>query len=229
MQYPPQPPYQQPSYQYPPQQPPKRTIWQRFRALPMIVQVPIVLFVIIFVGSAAISGVHDAISPPATPTPAPITQPTHVAVKPTQSGIQPTATPQPQPTKAPAAIAATHGTPYLGGPVSDFLGKFGQPINGVSPNSTGWLLDGENTLLLHYDTTTQKVNYIAYTGSSSWSKAKYRDYLLTFAPSDYTEDTAANTTWQNGGGDPYDPIAYTSPVGRFFLHISDGSGWMNTI
>ena len=57
--------YKQPNYYTsPPPQQPKKSFWQRFRALPIWIQVPIALFVIIFVGSAAVSGIHDAIVQP---------------------------------------------------------------------------------------------------------------------------------------------------------------------
>lgn len=161
-------------------------------------------------------------SPTATPTPKP----------------RPTATPKPKPAQGPAI---THGTPHLGGPVSDFYGKYGTDVGpaGVQTNSdgtssVGWCVDSHNadicyTTLVHYSGSSHLVNYINYSGPSSWSKAQYRDYLIsTFAPPGTAEDTQTNQWWANQGGDPFNPIAYTSDIGKFFLHISDGNGWMNT-
>lgn len=78
-----QPPYynQQPPgpYGYPPQfppqmPPPKRTFWQRFQSLPLIIRAPIYIFLIIFVGSAAISAIHDQVTPPATVQATPVVE-----------------------------------------------------------------------------------------------------------------------------------------------------------
>ncbi len=155
----------------------------------------------------------------------------------------PTATPTAKPTLVPTkALTITHGKPHLGGPVSDFYGKYGSHIfgtvqSGSAPNgspeeSVGWVTDSDNAYFLsvHYYTPSTRVNYITYTGPSSWSKAQYRDYLIAnFAPAGTAEDTATNSWWIGQGGDPFNPIAYTSDIGKFFLHISDGVGDMNTV
>jgi hypothetical protein len=117
--------------------------------------------------------------------------------------LQPTVKPTAKPTKA-ANMTITHGTPHLGGPISDFYGKysshiFGTVQSGSAPNgspeeSVGWVTDSNNAYFLsvHYYTPSNVVNYIDYVGSSDWSKAQYRDYLLLFAPPGTTEDTQAN-------------------------------------
>ncbi len=107
----------------------------------------------------------------------------------------------------------------------------GSAPNGSPSNSVGWVTDNNNAYFLsvHYYTSSNIVYYIDYVGSSNWSKAQYRDYLLTFAPPGTAEDTQTNAWWISQGGDPYNPIAYTSDIGKFFLHISDGNGNMNTV
>jgi hypothetical protein len=176
---------------------------------------------------------------------------TQTAVQPTQAAatatVAPTAThmlirPTAKPTKTggPIVQTITHGKPHLRGPVSDFYGKYGTDIgpNGVQDSdgtsSVGWFIstndaNGGDVILVHYSDSSRLVNYISYNGPSSWSKAQYRDYLIAnFAPAGTATDNAANSWWASTGGDRFDPIAYTSDSGKFFLHISDGNGWMNT-
>ena len=172
-------------------------------------------------------------APTRTPTSRPTTAPT----------AKPTAKPTLALTKAPklTQLVITHGTPHLGGPISDFYGKYGTHIvgdvqagnapNGSPDERVGWFTDSNNAYFLSVDyyTPSNIVYYISYSGPSSWSKAQYRDYLLSFAPPGTAEDTATNKWWTSQGGDPFDPIAYTSDIGKFFLHISDGNGYMNTV
>jgi hypothetical protein len=66
-------------------------------------------------------------------SPTPTSTPTATAT--TAPTIQPTDTPTTVPTNAPTAtsganVNATHGTPHLGGPISDFYGKYGTQIAG---------------------------------------------------------------------------------------------------
>lgn len=153
-----------------------------------------------------------------------------------------TPTPKPKPTQGKTPVnSVTHGTPHLGGPISDFYGKYGTQImgdvqsgsapNGSPESSVGWVTDSNNAYFLsvHYYTPSNIMNYITYSGPTDWSKAQYRDFLLTFAPPGAAENVSTNNWWKGQGGDPYNPIAYTSNIGNFFFHISDGSGYMNTV
>lgn len=200
--------------------------WQRFRALPLPLQIIIAVVVIGFVGSAGISAAYDTITSQTGTTPTPSASPTKAPEVATKPVLKPTAVPTERPAQATSAITPTHGRPYLWGPVSDFLGKYG-PSNSSQPGSASWLLSDTNILLIHFD-AKGIVNYINYSGPDSWSKEQYKSFLLTFAPTDYEENTDANAAWKQQGGDPYDPIAYASPSGKFFLHISSGIGSMNT-
>jgi hypothetical protein len=137
----------------------------------------------------------------------------------------------------------THGTPHLGGLISDFYGKYGSQLfgvgvqsgtapNGAAEESVSWVTDSANSYLLvaSYYTSNHLVYDINYTGPSDWSKGQYQDYLIsTFAPAGAALNNQANQSWQSTGGDPYNPIAYTSSIGRFFLHITSGNGSMNTV
>lgn len=245
-----QPWYQQPMYPqqpFPPQfnqqQPskkPRRRLW-------------IILAIIgsILTLSCATCGIAGAFAPHTQQT----VQPTSTIAVPTATPTQaPTATdtPQPSPTATDTPTpkpkpttgvvnAVTHGTPHLEGPISDFYGKYGSQIagtvdaisdpNGLPAASVAWVTDSANAYFLsvHYHTPSNTVYYITYSGPTDWSKEQYRDFMLTFAPPGTAENVSANQAWQSGGGDPYNPIAYTSNIGNFFIHISGESGDMNTV
>ena len=109
--------------QYPPQQPPRRP--RRRRLL-------LVLIALIAVLALCILGITliVTLSPAQTAAPTATSAPTH--------GAAATAKPTAQPTHAPAVsrtIPATHGIPHLGGPLSDFIGAYGQPNGHSSPPS----------------------------------------------------------------------------------------------
>lgn len=140
-------------------------------------------------------------------------------------------------------ITSTHGAPHLGGPISDFYGKYGSQLFGIGPKSgsspsgrpsvsVAWMTDSNNGYLLsvHYYTDTHLVYYVDFSGPTDWSKAQFRDYLIAnFSPPGILEDSQTNQWWASQGGDPYNPIAYSSDIGKFFLHITDGDGNMNTV
>ncbi len=171
-------------------------------------------------------------------TPTQVVTPIPTAAKSTNTSKS---TPTPKPTTAKNTV--THGSPHLGGPISDFYGKYGSQLigtgsqSGSSPSgrpsiSLAWMVDSNNGYLLsvQYYTDTRLVYYIDFSGPTDWSKAKFRDYLIAnFSPPGTVEDSQTNQSWQATGGDPYNPIAYTSNIGKFFLHITDGDGNMNTV
>jgi hypothetical protein len=243
---------QPPNWQQgPPQQPPQPPLKKSRRRLWIILAIIGGLLVL----SCATCGIVAALVPPTKQAIQP-TQAPSIAVATATSTQAPTATDTPQPSPTATATptpkpkpttgatnvnAITHGTPHLGGPISDFYGKYGSQIagdvqsgsapNGSPDSSVGWITDSNNAyfLAVHYYTPSNIVHYITYAGPSDWSKAQYRDFMLTFAPPGTAENVSANQAWQQGGGDPYNPIAYTSSIGNFFIHINSGSGDMNTV
>src|SRR5947209_2880806 len=130
------PGYQQYSqYQQPPQYPPPKRPSETAQFIALVRKHPIILIPIGVIGlivvitaiSATISSVgssqHDASTATAqalvpTATPAPVATATLVPT------VAPTKAPVP-----PVAIVPTHGTPHLGGNVSDFLGKYGHTLH----------------------------------------------------------------------------------------------------
>lgn len=135
----------------------------------------------------------------------------------------PTQKPNPSPTTS--AMAVTHGTPHLGGAISDFYGKYGNPINMTSKpagNDALWELNADGSLsLVARNTGGGTVGYLALT-TPDWGAEKIKETCLQFAPSDYTLDP----TSPQGS---YDPIVYNSPSGKFALHIEFDSCWANTL
>lgn len=125
-----QPPYQQQQYQQPPQYlpsmpPPKKK--SRTRLWLILVAVVLVLAVIIGVASKGQSQ-----------NPAPAAQGTQPTLATKQPTLQPTTAPTTKPTPKPTVqstqnLAVTHGTPHLGGPISDFIGAYGQPNDHSNP------------------------------------------------------------------------------------------------
>jgi len=69
---------------------------------------------------------------PATTQPTSAGIPTHQAASTSSVRQSPIAT-KAKPTSAPTGLVATHGTPRLGGPLSDFIGAYGQPNGHSSP------------------------------------------------------------------------------------------------
>jgi hypothetical protein len=83
---------------------------------------------------------QDAQNYQATATADPTDTPTQVPTA--------TPTPSPQPTTKPTTstgnLTATFGTPLLGGPVSDFIGKYGPPNSHTDTNSFHWFRDSSS-------------------------------------------------------------------------------------
>ncbi len=103
----------------------------------------IVLVVLVF-GFAACgeTGANtDSTSTQATQiaTPTPTSTQTSIATSVSATAI-PTTKPTPLPTHA-SGFPATHGTPLIGGPFSDYVGKYGQPIGQGQPGSYNFQSD----------------------------------------------------------------------------------------
>jgi len=113
-------------------------------------------------------------------------------------------------------IKPTHGSPSLGGQISDFIGTYGRPsITGGK--DLVWLLNSDGSLALDTrDTGRGVVGYVSISTPDSWSRQKVQDYCLAFAPHDYTLDKTSNPDNSSG------LYVYDSPSGKFSLHVSSG-------
>ncbi len=196
-QQPPFPPqqYQQPPQYQPPMPPPKKKSRKG-----LFIVLGVILAVVLF-GCIGVSAMVNAGGQAAQQT---LNQTsTHVAQIPTtQPTTQPTIAPTAKPTTPPTvkttmSLAATHGTPLLGGPISDFIGAYGQPdphssiqqgyydlhfLPSTSPlsNVDGIIVstDPGSTTYLSANILVQAQNDVGF----SLNDAKTR--CLTFAPSD---------------------------------------------
>jgi hypothetical protein len=127
--FPPQQPYQ-PPVPFQPQpvsQPPRKTSRKKPILFGCLGAIILLLVIIVISAIASGGGTPQATSPTATPVTQATTAPTAI---PTQAPSPTTA-----PTKAPApsGLPMTHGTPRLGGPLSDFIGTYGQPNSNSNP------------------------------------------------------------------------------------------------
>lgn len=190
MQQPPQSPY---GPQYGPQQPVPQPLRKKSRKKPIIfgcLGLIALLFVIIVIAAIATGGgASQATTPGTTPTTpvqarattVPTTAPTSV---PTQAP-----TTAPKATSAPSGFPATSGRPQLGGPMSDFVGKLGQPNDHSTPGQTyhflrvpGQALDG---LIVNYWPGTQQAGDITVaTPDPGWSSTDAETHCLAYAPLD---------------------------------------------
>jgi hypothetical protein len=152
MQQPPNPnqQYPQQQWQQQPMLPPKKK--SRTRLWLILAAVVLTLAVIIGVASCGQSQ-----------QPAPTLQPT----------TAPTSKPTPKPTvQSTQDLAATHGTPHLGGPISDFIGAYGQPNDHSNP--------GGYASQYHFqrDTNTTDVTDGLIVSTSADSKSAVDDILV---------------------------------------------------
>src|SRR5712691_373225 len=95
----------------------------------MKVLLPIFVVVLALLLTACREGSQSSSSSPAsTETPTPTAA----------STTAPTRQPTTKSTAATGNLTATYGTPRLGGPVSDFIGRYGQPDTGCAICASGY-------------------------------------------------------------------------------------------
>jgi cytoskeletal protein RodZ len=140
--------------------------------------------------------------------PAPATQATQPTLATQQPTLQPTTAPTTKPTskstvKPKQGLTATHGTPHLGGPTSDFVGAYGQPgphssiqpglydlhfLPSTSSNSNvdGLIVETDpgTTAYLAGNIIVQAQNGNAQTSAVGWAVNDAQARCITFAPSD---------------------------------------------
>ncbi|EFH82756.1 hypothetical protein [Ktedonobacter racemifer] len=153
-------------------------------------------------------GTASATNVPPTPTQHMTTSAPGTAVSTTPTSVPtatPTSVPTPTPTKKPQ-MNATDGQPHIGGPVSDFVGKYGQPVVYTTFN------DGSDIIVGTKQDTNNIVTWISVTGPQNWTFDTTRNYCLKFTPSGAVQDSDFNQ-----GGD--DTIVFHKNADRFVLDI----------
>jgi len=107
----------------------------------------------------------------------------------TQTGTQPQATTAAGNTptaKGTSTVSITHGTPRIGGPISDFYGKYGNPKNEGSSGSQTWIASQSPGIIVNASATNGKVDNMNVVGEPSWSRAHTETYCTRFLPPDAT-------------------------------------------
>jgi len=116
----------------------------------------------------------------------------------TQTATTPTPKPTAQPTQHPAQrtrLVATHGTPRIGGPVSDFIGKYGQPDTSCATCAKGVYnfqriqgtqTDYISTMLT--DANGHVNSFLVQSPNTDWDATTATVICESFGPSDVNYD-----------------------------------------
>ena len=81
-------------------------------------------------------------------------------------------------------MAITHGTPHIGGPISDFYGKYGKPKNAGAGGSQTWIASQSPGIIVNASATNGKVDNMNVVGEPSWSRKYTENYCARFLPPD---------------------------------------------
>lgn len=104
----------------------------------------------------------------------------------------------------PSSTTVTRGTPHVGGPISDFVSKYGQPVSQGIENGQNFFGDTSHTIDINArtDNEHQQVTYLAVVGPQSWSESQTKAYCTQFLPSDaqQSNSTADLTNYQSSIG-----------------------------
>ena len=197
----------QPPQYTPPVQPPskKKMSFGKFLAIGCGGLAVLVVLIIVIVAVAANAGNNSTSTGNTAASATQPAQPTQVA----------------QPTQPPATttsnsgnVQPTHGTPRIGGPMSDFYGKYGTPHNqGSVAGSETWFLNDQNqTIIGAAPDTNGMVNWLDITNSTSWSNQQMQTYCEQFMPSDASQFNQAGSF-----------IDYHSSIGEIVLLLGPQS------
>lgn len=95
-------------------------------------------------------------------------------------------------------IAVTHGIPHLGGPISDFEGKYGQPISRSFQKGQLYYGDKSQTINIYAiadEQHNQPVTFLAVVGPQVWNDSQTKAYCTEFLPSNAQEfNSTSNLT-----------------------------------
>jgi hypothetical protein len=179
----PDPPQQYQPPELPPEKKARKRLWLILATLVLVL--------------AVIIGVASHVQ---SQKPTPVAQPAHVTQQP---ALQPTSNPASKQTLQLAKVlTATHGTPHLGGALSDFIGTYGKPdphssiqqgyialhfLPSTSQSNVDGLIvatDPHTNSYLAANITVQAQNGNAQTAAIGWSVNDAKTRCMAFAPSD---------------------------------------------
>src|SRR6266568_6426136 len=180
------------------QQPPprgRRSFWEWYRAQTRFARIGLrcaSIVVALLLCTVALT-VYGSTLPPLPKTaqsPTPTTASTQATVLAT---LRPTATPTALPTPTPSTV--THGTPRLGGPVSDFIGKYGQPDTSCSTCAKGAYnfqrIQGTQTDFISTmltDANGHVNSFLVQSPGADWDVTTATAICESFGPSDVNYD-----------------------------------------
>lgn len=208
--------YPQPPYYQPPMPPPKKNS-KKFIAVVLGIVVATVLLGCI--GMLVLASMKSQTAQQTATNQSSVTQavqqPTQAAQQPTiQTTPKPSQQPTPKPTVQPTkAIAVTHGTPHIGGPISDFYGKYGQSNNQGFGHSETWIVDQQQqTTVNATPNASGEVTGVTVTSGSNWNDSQMQTYCSQFLPSDASEFNSTSNLSD-----------YYSSVGEIVLQLEQAS------
>lgn len=112
----------------------------------------------------------------------------------TASASASTSTPVPGATPQIGPASATHGRPHLGGPLSDFVGKYGPPTDQGDTTSQNFWVGTDQTIDLNVLTNGQgEVTRLDVLGPPSWTTQQAASYCLQFLPDQAVQFEATAT------------------------------------
>lgn len=101
---------------------------------------------------------------------------------------------KPTPTPAYNLPGITHGRPHLGGPFSDFVGKYGNPTPQGDANSQNFWIAPDLSIDIAVQRNEQgKVTQLNVLGAASWNMQQTRSYCEQFLPDGAAQFNATDT------------------------------------
>ena len=184
---------------------PRKWLWL------ILVIIVLLLFAGIIVSFTARSG-RNTTAPSAQATHPPIQQQGTSQATSSSTSHQ-TPIPTVQPTEVPAI---THGNPQLDGSISDFIGKYGQPIQSSLASDSFWA-DQAHTIRVEVTPQGTIVHEILVSGTSNWSVSQTKTFCEQFLPAGSSPfNTTSNITY------------YQSSIGDISMQLGPGSCLLTT-
>lgn len=177
----------------------------------------VLLFVIIIIAVVTACGsTSQATTPATTPT----------ARQQAQATTTPTTAPTAKPTQS--GLPATHNTPRLGSPLSDFIGAYGQPNDHSTAGQMYHFLRGTNSnvdgLIVTLTPGSQQIDNITVqaTNDTGWTLTDAQLHCLAYMPTDAR--LKQHVPYADGTG--YDVIYTSASLAKLFpaSEFTDASG-----
>lgn len=117
------------------------------------------------------------------------------------------------------APSITHGKPHLGGPLTDFVGKYGTPSSQGDVSSASFWVGPSQSIVLNVSSNDQgTVTQIVVIGESAWTGQQTEQYCAQFLPDGAVQKSSSSTllTYQSSAGTMYLALQATSTCSLLF-------------